>query len=76
MDPVKLFELLKTGGPLAISAVVLFIWWLERKGRKEERDRNIELESQLLDLSIAQTEAVTKFDATLSSLKEYLLSRE
>lgn len=59
MDLVKLFEIMKTGGPIAVAAVFCWMWWMERRDRKAA-------DEQLFDLSTASVEAITKNEIALN----------
>lgn len=58
MDFAVLFDLLVKGGPVATGAIFAFMWWLERKERREAQ-------GALLELSNASIKALTKLESVL-----------
>lgn len=65
MDPTTLYELLERGGPLALAAVALTQWYLERKERRAAQE-------ELLKLSTAVVSAVSKNESTIAGFTKLL----
>ncbi len=53
-----LVDLIVKGGPTATAGIFLWMWWLERKERRE-------VQKSLLTLSTTTIQALTKFEAVL-----------
>ena len=58
MSLSALIDLVVKGGPAAMAGIFLWMWWLERKERRE-------LQKALLTLSTTTIQALTKFEAEL-----------
>ena len=66
MENLKpVFEILSTGGPAALSALMFVFWWLERKERQE-------LQKQIFELATKQIESNSKLESSLIALKELI----
>ena len=66
------YNVLQTGGPVAISCLLFYMWREERKESKALRQRQYELENKILDNTVAQTQAMTKLESSISGLKDVL----
>ena len=72
MCPSNLLELIQLGGPAAVSMVLFFVWWLDRKAMRKLNQRNTELENKILEIAVAQAEASTRLEGTVSRLESTL----
>lgn len=68
----SIYDLLKAGGPLAMSALLFFMWWMERRRGLREQERTQQLEDKLLDLATAQTQATVKLEASITAMQNLL----
>jgi hypothetical protein len=58
MSVMQIFELLQTGGPVAMAAIFCAMWYLERKERQDAQQA-------LLTQSNAMIQTLTKFEGVL-----------
>lgn len=66
----QLVEVLKTGGPYAITAVFIAGWWLERKDRREKETHLREMYERTVTLVQESTRASDRMQSALTALKD------
>jgi hypothetical protein len=74
MDPGIgiVYEVLRTGGPFAVSVLLFYMWREERKEKNSLREDHEKLQGRVLENAIAQTQAMTKLEASIIGLKDVL----
>lgn len=72
MDPAitGLVSIIKEGGPWALSAVFIFLWWEERRERREAQANISTLQDNRLN------DAVTRGQAAISTIEKNTTSTE
>ena len=68
----KIVSLLAHGGPALISALLLVHSFLQRRDLEIARQRVVELENRVFELSTTYNRTVRKFEAGFSQTKELL----
>lgn len=66
----QLVEVLKTGGPYAITAVFIAGWWLERKDRREKETHLREMYERTVTLVQESTRASDRMQSAMMALKD------
>ncbi|MDY0002200.1 MAG: hypothetical protein RBU30_12955 [Polyangia bacterium] len=69
-----LVEVLKTGGPYALSAIFVLVWWAERKDRQAKEDDLHAAYDRTVTLVRQSTRAVEQMQAAVSALKDAIQS--
>jgi len=71
MDALQtLVDLLKTGGPYAMSAIFMFVWWAERGDRQAKEETLHETYERTVTLVQQSTRAINQMQAAISALKD------
>ncbi len=65
-------DLILTGGPAALSAVLFFLFMQERKERRESNDRLLKVSNALIEHSTKTEAAITGFTALLENVGKTL----
>lgn len=65
-----LVDLLKTGGPYAMSAIFMAVWWFERTDRRDKEDTLHQTYEQTVTLVRQSTQAINQMRAAISSLRD------
>lgn len=66
----QLVEVLRTGGPYAITALFIVGWWLERKDRREKEAHLRGMYERTVTLVQESTRASDRMQAAITALKE------
>jgi hypothetical protein len=75
MEPVSaLIEVLKTGGPYAMSAIFVLVWWAERADRRAKEADLQAFYQKTISLVRQSTRAIDQMQAAISSLRDAIHS--
>lgn len=66
----QLVEVLKAGGPYAITALFVVGWWLERKDRREKDTHLREMYERTVTLVQESTRASDRMQSAMMALKD------
>jgi len=69
-----LVDLLKTGGPYAMSAIFMLVWWAERGDRRAKEQTLHETYDRTITLVRQTTRAIDQMQAAISALKDAIHS--
>lgn len=65
-----LVEILKAGGPYAVTAIFIAGWWFERKDRREKETHLREMYERTVTLVQESTRASDRMQSAMVALKE------
>ncbi len=68
----KLVELLGQGGSAVLAAILLVLTFLQRKDLEVARNRIVELENRVFELSSTYNRTVRRFEAGFSQTRELM----
>ena len=75
MDALSsLVDLLKTGGPYAMSAIFMAVWWAERGDRRAKEQVLHDTYDRTVTLVRQTTRAIDQMQAAVSALKDAIHS--
>jgi len=75
MDALStLVDLLKTGGPYAMSAIFMAVWWAERSDRRTKEETLHETYQQTVTLVRQSTQAINQMQAAINGLRDAIHS--
>jgi len=75
MEPVSaLVDALKTGGPYAMSAIFVLVWWAERADRRAKESDMQAFYQKTISLVRQSTRAIDQMQAAISSLRDAIHS--
>ncbi len=75
MDSLSsLVELLKTGGPYAVTALFIGVWWLERRDRQEKELHMRAVYDKTVTLVQETTRTVGRMEAAVTALTDAIRS--
>lgn len=75
MDALSsLVDLLKTGGPYAMSAIFMAVWWAERAERRTKEETLHETYERTVTLVRQSTRAINQMQAAIRALRDAIHS--
>lgn len=70
----SLMDALKAGGPYAMSAIFIAVWWMERKDRQEKETHLRAVYEKTVTLAVETKVTVEKMQAAVTALTEAIRS--
>lgn len=70
----SLMEALKAGGPYAMAAIFIAVWWMERKDRQEKETHLRAVYEKTVTLAVETKVTVEKMQSVVTALTEAIRS--
>jgi len=71
-DFESIYKIIQAGGPVAIAALLFYMWREERIEKAKIRELHEALQGKILENAMAQVQATTKMEGAIVSLKDVL----
>jgi hypothetical protein len=68
----QIYNILQAGGPVAVAALLFYMWREERKEVHRLQKNNDQLQEKTMENAVAQIQATTKMESAIIALKDLL----